>query len=76
MKGGQTRLEQKDQSRKQKKSEKVRSELVCFQDTDIIQGSSRWEQEFFVRHSGREDSHGPVRNGVSRGQSVIVSCQN
>jgi hypothetical protein len=31
---------------------------------------------FFVCHSRREDVHGPVGNGASRGESVIVCCQN
>jgi hypothetical protein len=44
----------------------VRSQLVCFQETDIVQGSSRCEQELLIRHSRREDARGPARNGVSR----------
>jgi hypothetical protein len=56
--------------------EEVRSELVCFRETDIVQGSRKCEQEFFVRHSRREDARGPERNRASRRQSVIVSCQN
>jgi hypothetical protein len=29
-----------------------------------------------IRHSGREDARGPVRNGASRRDSLIVSCLN
>jgi hypothetical protein len=54
----------------------VRSELVCFQETDVVQGSSRCEEEFFVCHSRREDALGPARNGASRRESVIISLQN
>jgi hypothetical protein len=29
---------------------------------------------FVIRHSGREDARGAVRNGASFSQSLIVSC--
>jgi hypothetical protein len=50
----------------------VRSELMCSQETDIIQGSSRCEHKFFIHHSRSEDIRGPARDGASRRQSVIV----
>jgi hypothetical protein len=70
MRGGQNRPKAVSQ-----KSE-VRSELVRFRETDTAQGSSRREQEFLGRHSGREDARDPTRSGARRGESVIVSCQN
>jgi hypothetical protein len=50
--------------------------------TAIVQGSrSRKENQelikrFFICHSGKEDTHGPVRNGVSLRQSLIMSSYN
>jgi hypothetical protein len=62
----------------------VRSELVCFQETDIVQGSSRCEQEFFICPDRKEDTYDPARNGASHRHSycklselsvIVKECQ-
>jgi hypothetical protein len=43
--------------------------------TDVVQGS-RSERQNQVSHSRRKNTRGPVRNGESLRQSLIVSCYN
>jgi hypothetical protein len=31
---------------------------------------------FVIRHSGRDDARGPVRNGANPRQSLVVSCHD
>jgi hypothetical protein len=47
---------------------------ICLEVSSVKKSSVAGDSSFVIRHSGREDTRSPVRNGASLRQSLIVSC--